>query len=66
MLHDAVCDQRYRSREAMINALDVFLARRTDLRFVTVDALLRAGTPRREIWFKRPNVARFASYERVI
>lgn len=66
MLHDAVCDQRYRSREAMIAALDVFLGRRNDLRFVTVDALLSAGTPRREIWFKRPNVARFASYERVI
>jgi len=66
MLHDAVCDQRYRSREAMIEGLGAFLARRTDLRFVTVDTLLRAGTPRREIWFKRPNVARFASYERVI
>ena len=66
MLHDAVCDQRYRSREAMILALDAFLARRTDLRFVTVDALLRAGRARREIWFKRPNLARFASYERVI
>ena len=66
MLHDAVCDQRYRSREAMIQALEVLLRDRTDLRFVTVPELLRAGRPRREIWLKRPNLARAASYERVI
>ena len=66
MLHDAVCDQRYRSRAAMIEALDGFLRDRTDLRFVTVPELLRSGRPRREIWLKRPNLARFASYERVI
>lgn len=66
MLHDAVCDQRYRSREAMIDALEAFLRRRSDLRFVTVPELLRTGRPRREIWLRRPNLARAASYERVI
>ena len=66
MLHDAVCDQRYRSREAMIEALEAFLRRRSDLRFVTVPELLRTGRPRREIWYRRPNLARAASYERVI
>ena len=64
MLHDAVCDQRYRSREAMIEALDVFLRTQTGLRFVTVPELLAAGRPRREMWIKRPNVKRLASYER--
>jgi peptidoglycan-N-acetylglucosamine deacetylase len=66
MLHDAVCDQRYRSRAAMIQALDRFLAARTDIRFVTIPELLSAGRPVRKMWLKRPNLARFASYERVI
>lgn len=66
MLHDAVCDQRYRSREAMIEALDAFLRRRSDLRFVTVPELLRAGRPRRELWHRVPSQAMFESYERVI
>ena len=65
MLHDAVCDQRYRSREAMIEALEGFLRRRTDLRFVTVPELLRLGRSRREIWYQRPSLARAMSYERV-
>ncbi|MBA2667055.1 MAG: polysaccharide deacetylase family protein [Trueperaceae bacterium] len=64
MLHDVVCDQRYRSREAMITALDTFLRQQSDLRFVSVPTLLDAGRPRREMWLKRPNVKRLASYER--
>ena len=66
MLHDAVCDQRYRPRTAMIEALDRFLGARKDLQFVTIPELMEAGRPIREIWLKRPNLARFASYERVI
>ncbi len=66
MLHDAVCDQRYRSRAAMIDALEVFLRRRSDLRFVTVPELLRAGPPRREMWHRVPNPAAFTIHQRVI
>lgn len=66
MLHDAVCDQRYRSRSAMIEALEIFLRQRADLRFVTVPELLRAGRPKREIFLRRPDVARFATYDKVI
>lgn len=66
MLHDAVCDQRYRSRTAMIEALEFFLRQRSDLRFVTVPELLRAGRPKREIWLRRPDLARFASYDKVV
>jgi peptidoglycan-N-acetylglucosamine deacetylase len=64
MLHDVVCDQRYRSREAMIGALGALLTQRPEIDFVSVPELLAAGRPRREMWIKRPNVARFASYER--
>jgi len=66
MLHDAVCDQRYRSRAAMIEALDRFLGARRDLGFVTVPDLMQMGRPVRGIWLKRPNLARFATYERDI
>jgi hypothetical protein len=66
MLHDAVCDQRYRSRAAMIETLDAVLRQLTPtFRFVTLPDLLDAGRPRREMWIKRPNVARLSSYERV-
>lgn len=67
LLHDAVCDQRYRSREAMLAALDGFLAEQTrTYAFVTVPELLRAGKPVRDIWLRPPDVERFAGYERVI
>lgn len=66
MLHDAVCDQRYRSREAMIEALGAFLQRHAAWRFVTVPELLQQGRAQRRIWLKRPNVKRLQSYERVI
>ena len=66
MLHDAVCDQRYRSRTAMIEALESFLRRRSDLRYVTVPELLRSGEPVREMWHRVPNPASFTTYERVI
>lgn len=66
MLHDAVCDQRYRSRAAMIETLDAVLREQSPrLRFVTLPDLLDAGRPRREMFIKRPNEARLASYERV-
>lgn len=66
MLHDAVCDQRYRSRTAMIETLDAVLRHLTPrFRFVTLPDLLEAGRPRREMWIKRPNVVRLSSYERV-
>lgn len=65
MLHDAVCDQRYRSRSATIATLDAVLrAQRGRFRFVTLPDLLAAGRPRRTMWIKRPNVKRMASYER--
>jgi peptidoglycan-N-acetylglucosamine deacetylase len=66
MLHDAVCDQRYRSRTPMIEALGSLLRTRRELTFVTVPELLACGRPRRQLWIKRPNVARLASYERYI
>lgn len=67
LLHDAVCDQRYRSREEMLTALDAFLGRWSDTyAFVTVPDLLRRGRPQRDIWLRAPDVERFASYERVI
>ena len=65
MLHDAVCDQRYRSRTAMIEALDAVLrTQQGRFRFVTIPELLAAGPPRREMWIKKPNVRRLESYER--
>jgi len=65
MLHDAVCDQRYRSRAAMIETLDAVLRAQHDrFRFVTVPELIAAGRPRREMWIKKPNVRRLASYQR--
>ena len=66
MLHDGAYGQRDHSREAMLEALEAFLRRRSDLRFVTVPELLCAGRPRREIWIQHPNLARAASHETVI
>ena len=63
MLHDALRGEPSFPRTAMIEALDVFLRRRTDLRFVTVPELLRAGRPRRKIWLRRPDVARPAKVD---
>ncbi len=67
LLHDAVCDQRYRSRAAMIRALSLFLSQcHNRFRFITVSELLRSGKPKKEIWLKKPNLKRFATYERDI
>lgn len=62
MLHDALYDQRERSRTAMIEALELFLRQRSDLRFVTVPELVRKGRPRREIYLRRPHPDRVAAY----
>lgn len=67
LLHDAVCDQRYRSREPMLAALDAFLTRWSGTyAFVTLPTLIAHGRPRREIWLREPDVERFATYDRVI
>lgn len=56
LLHDAIYGQpRDPGRKSMVHALGAFLARRTDLRFVTVPSLLTFGEPVRTAWFKRPH-----------
>jgi peptidoglycan-N-acetylglucosamine deacetylase len=65
LLHDAVCDQRYRSRTEMLRALDAFLSHSSGSHdFVTVPDLLKLGRPVRGHGLKKPNVARFQTYER--
>lgn len=55
MLHDAIYGKLDDpGREPMVHALAAFLARRTDLRFVTVPSLLTMGESVRTAWFKGP------------
>jgi peptidoglycan-N-acetylglucosamine deacetylase len=60
MLHDALHDRRDLPRTAMIEALEILLRERGDLRFVTVPELLQAGRARREIFLRRPHPDRAA------
>ena len=59
LLHDALAlsmEDRYCSRETMHEALDLFLTKlSSDFRFVTVNELLRYGTPVRMLWRQEPN-----------
>ena len=67
LLHDAVCDQRYRTRDPMIQGLSLFLSQRHQtFRFVTISEMLNSGKPQKEIWLSAPDIKRFASYERDI
>lgn len=51
----------------MIGALSLFLKERHHMfRFITISDLLNSGKPQKEIWLRRPNLKRFASYERDI
>ena len=65
LLHDAVCDQRYRSRKEMLMMLQAFLAQWSDAyEFVTVPELMNLGRPIRRPGLKKPNHERFATYEK--
>jgi hypothetical protein len=45
--------QSYADREAMLTAVDMFLTRvGSQLRFITVPALLRHGRPQRRYWYR--------------
>ena len=60
LFHDALWTsmvERNRERGAMLEAVEVLLARRaSSWRFVTVPELLALGRPRREHWYKRPDL----------
>jgi peptidoglycan/xylan/chitin deacetylase (PgdA/CDA1 family) len=60
LLHDALWTsmvERRRERGAMLAAVETLLARHSgSWRFVTVPELLALGRPRREHWYKRPDL----------
>lgn len=67
MMHDAVCDQRYRSRYHSLKALDMFLKNKSkQFTFVTLPDLFKSGRPVLRNWVRQPDIERFKSYERVI
>ena len=60
LLHDnlyRITDARLDARGELLSALDAFLARRRDYRFVTVPELLARGRVERALWFQTPDRA---------
>jgi peptidoglycan-N-acetylglucosamine deacetylase len=67
LLHDAVCDQRNKSRDHMIKALNKFIAQMTNqFNFLTIPELLYTGKPVRTVWHRMPKSEFFKTYERII
>jgi peptidoglycan-N-acetylglucosamine deacetylase len=55
LLHDVICVKRDRTREHMLEALDVFLRDNPDYQFLTLPELLERGKRNEMIWLRRPN-----------
>jgi peptidoglycan-N-acetylglucosamine deacetylase len=67
LLHDAVCDQRNKSRAHMMSSLRQFLKTTQDTyRFVTLPDMMKIGKPIKEMWIRKPNMKHLESYTRVI
>ena len=57
LLHDAICDRRYMSREPVLDALNIFLKRVGNrFRFLTLPRLFQHGKIIQTNWYRKPDL----------